>query len=180
MTGVIKGWPFAAGMVHPLLPAALDCLSDLGLKSWVFVWQIMANLYAASVPLVAPLFHLGILLHFHHFREQNLIFASISVLYPVMAFHLREWSMEVLDSVAGGKRPFTTISCSYSKNNMKNRVNICYFCTTWKHERLNMKEASVFGSSTDFSGCLHIMIIFTPVALNLQLCFSQCAMPFNS
>lgn len=61
----------------------------------------MANLYAASVPLVAPLFHLGILLHFHHFREQNLIFASISVPYPVMAFHLREWSMEVLDSLVG-------------------------------------------------------------------------------
>lgn len=54
MTGVIKGWPFAAGMVHPLLPAAPDCLSDLGLKARVFVWQIMANLSAASVPLVAP------------------------------------------------------------------------------------------------------------------------------
>lgn len=54
MTGVIKGWPFAAGMVHPLLPAVPDCLSDLGRKSRVFVWQIMANLFAASVPLVAP------------------------------------------------------------------------------------------------------------------------------
>lgn len=31
-----------------------------------------------------------------------------------------------------------------------------------------------------FSGCLHIMIIFTPVALNQQLCFSLYAMPFNS
>lgn len=56
MTGVIKGWPFAAGMVHSLLPAAPDCLSDLGLKSRVFVWQIMANLSTVSVPLVASPF----------------------------------------------------------------------------------------------------------------------------
>lgn len=59
MTGVIKGWPFAAGMVHPLLPAAPDCLSGLSLKSRVFVWQIMANLSAASVALVTPLFSIS-------------------------------------------------------------------------------------------------------------------------
>lgn len=54
MTRLIKGWPFAAGMSQSLRPAVPACLSDLGLTSWGFVWQIMANLAPTSAPLVSP------------------------------------------------------------------------------------------------------------------------------
>lgn len=54
MTRLIKGWPFAAGMPQSLRPAVPACLSDLGLASRGFVWQIMANLASASAPLVSP------------------------------------------------------------------------------------------------------------------------------
>lgn len=54
MTRLIKGWPFAAGMRWSLRQAVLAYLSDLGLASWEFVWQIKDIMAPASAPLVSP------------------------------------------------------------------------------------------------------------------------------
>lgn len=54
MTRLIKGWPFAAGTPQSLRPAVPACLSDLGLASRGFMWQIMTNLAPASAPLLSP------------------------------------------------------------------------------------------------------------------------------
>lgn len=127
------------------------------------------------------LFHLGILLHFHHFREQSLIFASISIPYPMLDSHFRSAQKGAGEFLASEKNPkknpapLITINCKYSKNNMNSRS---YSCTSRAYKNL-LEGNAVFVSSSALSGYVDIMIILTRLALIQWLCFFQCEMPFN-